>query len=51
METKILEVLEHIDVSKLTYAEQIQVGMSLKEEGISLEIWVNWSKNDTRYKI
>ncbi len=50
METKILEALEHIDVSRLTYAEWVAVGMSLKQEGYSLEVWDNWSKNDTRYK-
>ena len=46
----ILEALKHIDVSKTTYQEWINVGMALKAEGYDCSIWDNWSKNDVRYK-
>lgn len=46
----LLEALKHIDVSKTTYQEWINVGMALKAEGYDCSIWDNWSKNDVRYK-
>ena len=46
----ILEALDYIDVSTLSYSEWIAVGMALKSEGFSCSVWDNWSKNDSRYK-
>lgn len=50
MENNILSALKAIDVSQLTRAEWISVGMALKEEGYPCSIWDDWSKNDSRYK-
>jgi len=46
----LLEALKHIDVSKVTYQEWINVGMALKAEGFDCSVWDDWSQNDTRYK-
>jgi RecA-family ATPase len=48
--SNILEALKHIEVSKLTYQEWINIGMGLKAEGFDFNVWDEWSKNDTRYK-
>ena len=50
MNNNILSALKAIDVSKLTRAEWIAVGMALKEEGYPCSVWDEWSRNDTRYK-
>ena len=50
MDNNILSALKAIDVSKLTRAEWIAVGMALKEEGYPCSVWDEWSRNDTRYK-
>lgn len=44
----LLEVLEYIDPSTLSYLEWTQVGMALKEEGYSAEDWDRWSVSDVR---
>lgn len=49
MDNQINEILSYIDPARLTYQEWINVGMGLKEGGYSVNIWDNWSKNDTRY--
>lgn len=49
MENNLLSALKAIDVSQLTRAEWISVGMALKEEGYPCSIWDDWSKNDNRY--
>ena len=46
----ILEALEYINVSDLSYQEWINVGFALKAEGYDVSIWDNWSRNDKRYK-
>ena len=46
----LLDALKHIDVSKVSYQEWINVGMALKAEGYDCSIWDSWSKNDKRYK-
>ena len=46
----ILEALNYIDVSSLSYQEWINVGMALKSEGFSCDVWDSWSRNDSRYK-
>lgn len=49
MENNILSALKAIDVSKVTRAEWISVGMALKEEGYPCSVWDDWSRNDVRY--
>lgn len=48
MERKIdlLEVLPHIDPSRLDYQEWCIVGMALKTEGYACNIWDDWSRSD-----
>ena len=45
----ILEALEHIDPARLTYTEWCNVGMALKHEGLTCDVWDAWSRNDSRY--
>ncbi len=49
MKDNLLSALRAIDVSKLTRAEWIGVGMALKEEGFPCSVWDDWSRNDSRY--
>lgn len=49
MRNNLLSALKAIDVSKLSRAEWIAVGMALKEEGYPCSIWDDWSRNDIRY--
>ncbi len=49
MENNLLSALKAIDVSKLSRAEWISVGMALKEEGYPCSVWDDWSRNDVRY--
>lgn len=49
MDNNILAALGSLDVSALSRAEWIQVGMALKEEGYPCSIWDDWSRNDKRY--
>lgn len=49
MDNNILSALKAIDVSKLSRADWIAVGMALKEEGYPCSIWDDWSRNDGRY--
>ena len=43
------EIIEYINPSELDYQEWINIGMALKHEGYSVEIWDSWSQNDARY--
>ena len=45
----LLEILEHISPSELTYDEWCAVGMALKYEGYSAADWDAWSRPDSRY--
>lgn len=45
-----LELLNYIQPSSLDYQEWINVGMALKHEGFSADVWDDWSKADRRYK-
>ena len=45
----ILSALKAIDVSTLSRADWISVGMALKEEGFPCSVWDDWSRNDKRY--
>ena len=49
MDNNILSALKAIDVSTLSRADWIAVGMVLKEEGYPCSIWDDWSRNDKRY--
>ncbi|MHC1723196.1 MAG: AAA family ATPase [Aminipila sp.] len=44
----VVELIEYIDPSVLTYEEWIQVGMGLKEEGCSVSDWDDWSRRDIK---
>ena len=46
----LLEPLNCIPASSLTYQEWINVGMALKHEGYTAEVWDAWSRSDIRYK-
>lgn len=46
--TDIKEILGHIDPGKLDYQEWVNVGMALKDEGLSWEDWDAWSRKDIR---
>lgn len=46
----ILEALNYIQVSSLSYQEWVNVGMALKAEGYDCSVWDEWSRNDIRYK-
>ena len=46
----LLEALEHIDPSALSYQEWISIGMGLKEAGYPASAWEEWSRRDiSRY--
>ncbi len=51
MRLNLLEILEHIPASELSYDEWTQVGMALKHEGYTAADWDEWSKVDARYKV
>lgn len=44
------EVLQHVPVSQLSYSEWTEVGMALKAEGYTVQVWDRWSQADRRYK-
>ena len=46
--TDLAKILEYIDPSGSTYQEWINVGMALKEEGYSVDVWEDWSRRDSR---
>lgn len=46
----LLQALEFIDPSELEYGEWLAVGQGLKHEGYDVEVWDEWSQNDTRYR-
>ena len=43
------ECLRYINPAELDYQTWVEVGMALKEEGYSCEVWDSWSRNDSRY--
>lgn len=45
-----LEMLRYIDASSTSYQEWVNVGMALKQEGLSASDWDKWSAGDVRYK-
>ena len=48
-EALIKDMLAFIDPAELSYSEWIDVGMAVKSEGLSCDIWDEWSRNDKRY--
>ena len=46
----IMELLNCIPPSALDYQEWVTVGMALKHEGYSVDVWDSWSRSDSRYK-
>lgn len=45
----ITECLKYISPADLDYQTWVSVGMALKEEGCSCDVWDSWSRNDSRY--
>lgn len=45
----LMEVLNHIDPSELSYRDWINVGMALQHEEYTVDVWDRWSMNDRRY--
>lgn len=47
----IKEVLGYLNPAELDYQEWLSVGMALKEEGYSVDVWDVWSRADSRYHV
>lgn len=47
--TDLREIIEYLNPAELDYQEWVNVGMALKHEGYSVDVWDNWSRNDSRY--
>lgn len=48
--TSLAEIIEYIDPGELDYQEWVNVGMALKQEGYSVNVWDLWSSKDvSRY--
>ena len=43
---KVLDALSSIDPSMCNYEQWVEVGMALKEEGLSVSDWDSWSRKD-----
>lgn len=48
MNKNLTEFLTYIDPALLDYQEWINVGMALKHEGYSVDVWDNWSRRDSK---
>lgn len=44
------DALYSIKPSDLTYEEWLNVGMALKDEGLTCDLWDDWSRSDTRHR-
>lgn len=44
-----IEILSFLNPAQLEYQDWIHVGMALKEEGYSIDVWDSWSRADSRY--
>ncbi len=49
MNDNIQSALNFIHVADISREDWIQVGMALKQEGFSCDVWDEWSRNDRRY--
>ena len=47
---ELTQLLDYIPADALDYQEWVNVGMALKHEGLSCDIWDSWSRSDSRYK-
>jgi RecA-family ATPase len=47
---ELTQLLDYIPASSLDYQEWVNVGMALKHEGLTCDIWDAWSRSDSRYK-
>ena len=47
---ELTQLLDYIPASSLDYQDWVNVGMALKHEGLSCDIWDSWSRSDSRYK-
>lgn len=47
---ELTQLLEYIPASSLDYQDWVNVGMALKHEGLTCDIWDSWSRSDSRYK-
>lgn len=43
---RLLDALDAVDPSRLSYNEWLEVGMALKAEGLSCSVWDSWSMKD-----
>ena len=48
-ELDLRELLPYIDPAALSYQDWCNVGMALKQEGYSCDVWDEWSRADSRY--
>ena len=46
----LLDALNCIPPSRLSYQDWCSVGMALNQEGFSCNVWDNWSRADSRYR-
>jgi len=46
----VYDILDKLSPASLTYDEWLSVGMILKDEGISMDVWDSWSRSDQRYR-
>lgn len=46
---ELTECLKYIDPASLDYQTWVNVGMALKHEGYSCDLWDEWSRPDSRY--
>ena len=44
--TDLQEIIEYLNPAELDYQDWVNVGMALKHEGYSVDVWDTWSKND-----
>ena len=44
------DALDSINPSDLSYEEWLSVGMALKDEGSTVDLWDDWSRSDSRYE-
>ena len=45
----LVPLLEYISPSSLDYLDWVSVGMALKFEGYTFDVWDSWSQPDSRY--
>lgn len=48
-QTDLLNILEYINPAALDYQDWVNVGMALKHEGYTCNVWDDWSMADSRY--